>query len=295
MATIDPHLLFRFTGQTAVSDPDYAEAVARGQAEKRNRLRAQLYLAKAEMHRRAFRAWLARTRVEPWVWSLMAATLVGFGAAILCFRYAGNRPAVVLPAMIAGFAVGAGMTYPVVRDRYGETPENRTEVRQAALSLARQRVNEIVPGYEEAEAVLARWKRLAVGIRQALEYPIVRLLNANPHAMSGDEFERYLAEIFHLLGYQVERLGGSGDQGVDLILTLGGTRTAVQAKCYSNALGNKPVQEVYAGRVIHGCHRWAVVTNNTFTTGGRQAAAATGTILIEGSQLHALILGQIRL
>jgi restriction system protein len=113
--------------------------------------------------------------------------------------------------------------------------------------------------------------------------------------MDGTEFELYLAEIFVLLGYAVERLGGSGDQGVDLILTRGPRRIAVQAKCYSAPLGNKPVQEVFAGATIHGCQRWVVVTNSMFTSGGREAAAKTGTLLIEGSQLAALIRGQIML
>jgi HJR/Mrr/RecB family endonuclease len=60
-------------------------------------------------------------------------------------------------------------------------------------------------------------------------------------------------------------------------------------------LGNKPVQEVFAGATIHGCQRWVVVTNSMFTSGGREAAAKTGTLLIEGSQLAALIRGQIML
>jgi restriction system protein len=113
--------------------------------------------------------------------------------------------------------------------------------------------------------------------------------------MCGTDFEHYLVDVFTFLGYRAERLGGAGDQGVDLIVYRQGAKIAVQAKCYRTALGNAPIQEVYAGAAIHGCNLWVVITNSTFTRGGIEAANATGTILIDGTQLPALVRGLIRL
>ena len=41
----------------------------------------------------------------------------------------------------------------------------------------------------------------------------------------------------------VEYRGRTGDQGVDLVLSTGGDRIAVQAKCYSGSVGNDAVQQ----------------------------------------------------
>ena len=60
-----------------------------------------------------------------------------------------------------------------------------------------------------------------------------------------------------------------------------GIRYAIQCKCYSKDLGNKPVQEVNSGKQMpeYHCQICAVMTNRYFTKGARDLAFATGTLL----------------
>ena len=104
--------------------------------------------------------------------------------------------------------------------------------------------------------------------------------------MEGHEFEYWCADVLRGNGFSnVEVTQGSGDQGVDIIAEKDRIRYAVQCKCYSSDLGNKPVQEVNAGKTIYHCHIGVVMTNRYFTVGAKQAADATGTLLWDRDDL----------
>jgi len=106
-------------------------------------------------------------------------------------------------------------------------------------------------------------------------------------------FEDFLAEVFREWGYLVETTKVTGDQGVDLIVTKNGVRTAIQAKGYlSSTVGNDAIQQAFTGMKIYNCQQCAVITNSTFTSSARQAAAAVGCVLIDGEKLPLLINGQ---
>ncbi|MCL6437203.1 MAG: restriction endonuclease [Rubrobacteraceae bacterium] len=109
--------------------------------------------------------------------------------------------------------------------------------------------------------------------------------------MSGETFEDYVALIFRALGYpRVLVLGGSGDQGVDIILEDNtGHRVAIQCKNYKRAVGNKPVQEVYAGMRHHECDEGWVVAPQGFTAGAYEIAASTGVKLFDRRSMLAWI------
>ena len=64
----------------------------------------------------------------------------------------------------------------------------------------------------------------------------------------------------------------SGDQGVDIIAYKRFSKYAVQCKYYSYPVGNKAVQEVYAGGKYYDCDRCIVMTNGTFTKAAISAA-----------------------
>ena len=87
---------------------------------------------------------------------------------------------------------------------------------------------------------------------------------AHIDAMDGPAFERAVAELFELLGYHVELIGGY-DKGADLVLTKDGERTAVQAKRYSAAVGIDAVRQLIDGRKRYECTQGLVVTNSFFT------------------------------
>jgi hypothetical protein len=112
--------------------------------------------------------------------------------------------------------------------------------------------------------------------------------------MTGREFERFLVEVFREHGYEVEATGRVGDQGVDLIVTRGGVRVAVQAKGYvGHSVGNDAVQQAHAGCTFHHCHRSAVVTNARFTTAARMLAERLHCRLIDRDGIPELIEGRI--
>lgn len=109
---------------------------------------------------------------------------------------------------------------------------------------------------------------------------------ATVHAMSGQQFEVFCADVLRNAGFrQVRQTGGSGDQGVDILAVKDGKRYAVQCKRYSSKLDNTPVQEVYAGRTYYNCDVAAVLTNNYFTEGARSLANATGVLLWDADWL----------
>lgn len=100
--------------------------------------------------------------------------------------------------------------------------------------------------------------------------------------MEGHDFEYWCAGLLRKNGFtNVVVTQGSGDQGVDILAQKDDIRYAIQCKCYSKDLGNTPVQEVAAGKMMpeYHCQIGAVMTNRYFTKGARDLAAATGTLL----------------
>ena len=98
--------------------------------------------------------------------------------------------------------------------------------------------------------------------------------------MEGHDFEHWGADLLRDLGFtKVEVTRESGDQGVDILAEKDGIRYAVQCKCYHSPLGNKPVQEVHAGKEMYQCQIGAVMTNRYFTPSGREIAEKTGVLL----------------
>lgn len=110
---------------------------------------------------------------------------------------------------------------------------------------------------------------------------------ADIDSMDGLAFEHWCADLLKYNGFtSVEVTRGSGDQGVDILAEKEGIKYAIQCKNYSTDLGNKPIQEVNTGKVIYRCHVAAVMTNRYFTSGGREAAAATGVLLWDRTWLE---------
>jgi len=107
--------------------------------------------------------------------------------------------------------------------------------------------------------------------------------------LTGEEWEGYLEQIFLRHGYRVERTKVTGDQGVDLIVTHGAIRLAIQAKGYAGSVGNKAVQEAVAGRIYYECTHTAVITNSTFTKAARELADKTNCVLVDGSGIEYLL------
>ena len=104
-------------------------------------------------------------------------------------------------------------------------------------------------------------------------------------AMSGPQFEAFVADLFRAMGHRATVLGGAGDQGVDVIVDYKGQRVAVQCKNYKRAVGNKPVQEVYAGARHHRCQQAWVVAPAGYTRGAHELARSTGVSLFAANSI----------
>jgi restriction system protein len=103
--------------------------------------------------------------------------------------------------------------------------------------------------------------------------------------MSGPQFELFVADLFRAMGHGATMLGGAGDQGVDIVVRYHGERVAVQCKNYRRAVGNKPVQEVFAGARHHGCQQAWVVAPAGYTRGAYELASSTGVSLYDANSI----------
>lgn len=97
--------------------------------------------------------------------------------------------------------------------------------------------------------------------------------------MTGSEFEEFVGMLFKKMGYASKVTQKSGDQGIDVIATRNGTKIGIQAKCYSNSVGNSAVQEAIAGKNFYKCDKALVVTNNYFTSAAIELAQTSDVIL----------------
>nr|DAR55873.1 MAG TPA: Restriction endonuclease [Caudoviricetes sp.]DAY98023.1 MAG TPA: Restriction endonuclease [Caudoviricetes sp.] len=108
--------------------------------------------------------------------------------------------------------------------------------------------------------------------------------------MEGHDFEYYCADLLRNDGfYNVEVTQGSGDQGIDILAEKAGIRYGIQCKCYSNNIGNKAVQEAFAGKTFYHCHVAAVLTNRYFTRSAKQLAEEDQVLLWDRDELERLV------
>ena len=78
------------------------------------------------------------------------------------------------------------------------------------------------------------------------------------------QFEYQCAEILKRNGFsRVQVTQSSGDQGVDIIAHKHRKKYGIQCKYYSYPVGNKAVQEAYAGANFYDCDKAVVMTNLT--------------------------------
>lgn len=108
--------------------------------------------------------------------------------------------------------------------------------------------------------------------------------------MDGHSFEHYCADILSKNGFQnVKVTQGSGDQGVDILAEKDGIKYGIQCKCYSSDIGNKAVQEAFAGKTYYGCHVAVVLTNRHFTRSAKQLSETNKVLLWDREKLESFI------
>ena len=103
--------------------------------------------------------------------------------------------------------------------------------------------------------------------------------------MDGYMFEEFLSKLFEKMGYSAEVTKKTNDQGIDIIGKKNGRKVGIQAKCYSNNVGNSAIQEAVAGKSFYDCDAVMVVTNSYFTESAKKLARANDVILWDRNML----------
>ena len=151
----------------------------------------------------------------------------------------------------------------------------------------------LVAGLVTALIITVRSKREAQAPAKTshptqVENPLRARLRSLPF-MSGEEFEYYMADVFRSLGWSVRVLGGSGDQGVDLLVDDGGVliavqckhHIAVQCKHHKRPVNNAAVQQVFAGAQHYRANQAWVVSPSGFTESAFDLARSTNVRLFD--------------
>ena len=124
-------------------------------------------------------------------------------------------------------------------------------------------------------------------------------LLARLHRLAPDAFEEFVLYLLRLYGLELERVGGSGDEGIDGIGTAPlsavlSSRVAVQVKRYDpngRAVGRETVALFQRDAQTKGAERAILVTLGKFSEPARKAAITTSPTvdLIDGERLAALV------
>lgn len=116
------------------------------------------------------------------------------------------------------------------------------------------------------------------------------LLDAPVDSLSGTDFERLMEMYYKDKGYEVQRVGGSGDHEVDLILKgKEGYKIAVQCKRRKDNIGNDTVLRLKAGKQVHNCLDAWIVTTSHFTRSAQEAAKSLNITLINGAMVSDML------
>ena len=76
--------------------------------------------------------------------------------------------------------------------------------------------------------------------------------------------------------------------GADVVAYKNDVKYVIQAKYYSNPVGNKAVQEVVAAIGMYKADKGIVITNNTFTPAAIELASANNIELVDGNKIEKL-------
>lgn len=148
------------------------------------------------------------------------------------------------------------------------------------------------PKLTKAEVMVGNfeWFQIVDQILDQLEHADVRDLKGPGFvpAMSGTDYESFVADKLKELGWDVSMTKGSGDHGLDVLAKRAGTVVAIQCKQYGQPVGNAAVQQALAAKALERAHVSAVVAPNGFTRQAKELAAQTGCLLLHHDDLTEL-------
>ena len=160
-------------------------------------------------------------------------------------------------------------------DRYlDRLDDSDRDAAEAAVAELRTQVRD---GAERADRLRQQGKRAELKLSQLA-------------SLTPEGFEEFVGEVFEALGYEVEHVGGTGDNGVDLKVRRGGLHGIVQCKYFSRGVVGSPELQKFLGTIHHTkSHKGFFVTTRTFTLAADKFAAEHPIELIDGPRLVELV------
>lgn len=108
--------------------------------------------------------------------------------------------------------------------------------------------------------------------------------------LTPEGFEEFVGELFEALGYDVERVGGTGDEGADLRVRRNGLLAIVQCKYHRQGVVGSPELQKFLGTIHHTrSHKGFFVTTRTFSLAAEKFVAEHPIELIDGPRLVELV------
>ena len=108
--------------------------------------------------------------------------------------------------------------------------------------------------------------------------------------LTPEGFEEFVGELFEAMGYEVECVGGTGDEGADLRIKRGDLRAVVQCKYHKSGVVGSPELQKFLGTIHHtGSHKGYFVTTRTFSLAAEKFVAEHPIELIDGPRLVELV------
>ncbi len=160
-------------------------------------------------------------------------------------------------------------------DRYAERlgADDRLKVEAECLELR----NQVRDGRERADKLRLQGRRAELKLSQLA-------------TLTPEGFEEFVGEVFEALGFTVEHVGGTGDQGVDLRVCRGGLIGVVQCKYQSRGVIGSPDLQKFLGSIHHSrSHKGFFVTTRTFSLSAEKFASEHPIELIDGPRLVELV------
>ena len=197
----------------------------------------------------------------------------------------------------------AGVTY--ARRWPGELPEEELARLVSLASTVRLRPESATTGAVEHHgdsteaAKLAPDDRIELALRE-IEASVAAHLLELIAAGSPTFFEKLVLDLLHAMGYgldadSIERVGGSGDGGIDGIISLdrlGLEKVYVQAKRWSSTVGRPQVQ-AFAGALLgRGASKGVFITTSTYSREATEFArnVPQSIVLVDGQRLGRLMI-----
>lgn len=159
--------------------------------------------------------------------------------------------------------------------------------------------DEAAAATQPASATKSPYERIDEALTELNDSVAAELLSLITQA-SPAFFEQLVLDLLHAMGYGTERtdlqrVGGSGDGGIDGIISLdrlGLEKIYVQAKRWQNNVGRPEVQSFFGALAGRRASKGVFITTSMFTKDAREYAESVSgqLVLVDGARLAALMI-----